>query len=130
MINELLPAESMMPLKSWTRTARSLKKGSKLYEKKVEEMKKQLAHMFKYFSDVERMHEEVGSFYTRLNTDGNAEMVFFDCEGQRQIEGMIFFPGSSAGSVVMVGRRKRKEKKKVFFPWLTLLTSRLRCSTL
>jgi hypothetical protein len=101
MINELLPADAVLPLKSWTRTARTYKKGTKVFDKKLEEMKKQLASMFKCMDDVERMHEEVGAFYTRLNTDGNCEMMFFECEGQRQVESMIFFPSLSPGAIIM-----------------------------
>ena len=77
-----------------------LKKGTKAYEKKLDEMRKLLSHMFKVLKEEpSKLHEDVSALYNRLNSDCNAEALFFDCEGQRQIESMMFLPGVSSGAL-------------------------------
>ena len=103
MVNELMPADAVlsMPVKGFTKTARNLKKGTKAYDKKLEEMKRLLSHMFKVYDQDLKLHEDVGTLYHRIMCDGNSEALFFECEGQRQIESMVFMSRISSGSLVM-----------------------------
>jgi hypothetical protein len=102
MVNELMPAEAIfaVPPKGFTKTQRNLKKGTKQYEKKFDEMKRLLEHLFKVYETDMKVQEDIRTLYTRLNTDGHAEEFFFACEGQRQLEGVMFLPKLSPGSFV------------------------------
>lgn len=105
MVNELMPADLVLaqPAKGWQKTPRNLKKGTKMYDKKADETKRMLSHISRVFNVADeeaKLHEDVGTLYRSLNSDGNAEAVFFDFEGQRHIEALIFTTGANASAVV------------------------------